>query len=76
MSALIHGCRECDCDIGGAYDNDCDQTSGQCRCRPNINNRRCDVVIPGNFLPALDFYIFEAEEAEVVRVGRMKVLTC
>ena len=69
MSALIHGCRECDCDIGGAYDNDCDQTSGQCNCRPNIDNRRCDLVVSGNFLPALDYYIFEAEDAEVVNVS-------
>lgn len=68
MSAIPQGCNECDCDVGGAYDNDCNSITGQCRCRPNINNRRCDIVVSGNFLPALDFYLFEAEDAEVVKV--------
>nr|XP_026694945.1 laminin subunit beta-2 isoform X3 [Ciona intestinalis] len=65
MSAIPHGCNECDCDIGGAYDNDCNQASGQCNCRPNINHRRCDSVISGNFLPGLDYYLYEAEDAEI-----------
>jgi len=25
------GCKPCDCDIGGAYDNYCDVVTGQCR---------------------------------------------
>jgi len=79
MSAAAQGCNECDCDLGGAYDNDCDSTSGQCNCRPNIDSRRCDVVTSGNFLPGLDYYVFEAEDAELgpVRcacVGRVLTL--
>ncbi|XP_078493524.1 laminin subunit beta-1 isoform X3 [Ciona intestinalis] len=65
MSAIPHGCNECDCDIGGAYDNDCNQASGQCNCRPSIDHRRCDSVISGNFLPGLDYYLYEAEDAEI-----------
>ncbi|XP_076804829.1 laminin subunit beta-1-like isoform X2 [Clavelina lepadiformis] len=65
MSSIAQGCNECDCDIGGAYDNDCDQTTGQCNCRPSIEQRRCDAVVSGNFLPGLDYYVFEAEEAEI-----------
>nr|CAB3263373.1 laminin subunit beta-1 [Phallusia mammillata] len=69
MSATPQGCNECDCDIGGAYDNDCNQRTGQCNCRPHIERRRCDLVTSGNFLPGLDHYIFEAEEAEIQRGG-------
>lgn len=25
------GCKPCDCDLGGAYDNFCDVITGQCR---------------------------------------------
>ena len=34
------GCQPCDCDIGGAHDNNCDIITGQCTCRPNIEGRR------------------------------------
>ena len=31
-----NGCKACDCDPGGSYDNQCDVVTGQCKCRPNI----------------------------------------
>ena len=64
MSATPNGCTECDCDVGGSYNNDCDLMTGQCVCRPHIERRRCDLVSPGYFLPDLDFYVFEAEESD------------
>ena len=57
------GCKACDCDIGGSYDNNCDILSGQCKCRPNVEGRRCDVVKDGFFSGGLDYLLFEGELA-------------
>jgi len=35
------GCQPCDCDILGAYDNNCDAITGQCRCRSNFEGQKC-----------------------------------
>ena len=58
-----NGCKPCDCDPGGAYDNHCDVITGQCKCRPNVGGRRCDVVNDGFFTGSLDFLLFEGELA-------------
>ena len=57
------GCTPCDCDIGGSYDNNCDVDTGQCKCRPHINGRRCDEIEDEYFTGSLDFLIFEGENA-------------
>ena len=36
LSNDINGCKPCDCDVGGSFDNNCDVMTGQCACRPNI----------------------------------------
>lgn len=38
LSDSQEGCKPCDCDIGGAYDNMCDVVTGQCSWvdKPNI----------------------------------------
>ena len=58
-----NGCKPCDCDIGGSYDNNCDVITGQCKCRPNVGGRRCDSVDDGYFSGPLDFLLFEGELA-------------
>ncbi|XP_051947740.1 laminin subunit beta-2-like [Xyrauchen texanus] len=66
--ALSHdasGCRGCDCDVGGATDNQCSMETGQCRCRSHIIGRQCNQVESGYFFMALDHYLYEAENAKL-----------
>lgn len=58
-----NGCKPCDCDIGGATDNNCDVVTGQCKCRPNVGGRRCDQVEDGFYTGPLDYLLFEGELA-------------
>ncbi|XP_012943161.1 laminin subunit alpha isoform X2 [Aplysia californica] len=46
--ALI-GCQRCNCDYQGVLDRNlnCDQRTGQCSCKANIGERRCDTCLPG-----------------------------
>ena len=64
----VGGCKPCDCDMGGAVHNDCDQLTGQCVCRPNVIGRRCNELYSGYFSPELDYLILEAEEANITGV--------
>ncbi|KAM4570137.1 laminin subunit beta-1b [Odontesthes bonariensis] len=64
LSNDMDGCRPCDCDQGGAVDNNCDPHSGQCVCREHMFGRRCDQVESGFYFIALDHYTYEAEEAK------------
>ncbi|VDP08781.1 unnamed protein product [Soboliphyme baturini] len=61
----VDGCKACDCDLGGAYDNNCDVLNGQCRCRRHFTGRRCDQPESGYFCANLDFYTYEAENAKI-----------
>ncbi|XP_041046913.1 laminin subunit beta-1-like [Carcharodon carcharias] len=64
LSNDMAGCRQCECDFGGSYNNRCSMGNGQCDCRPNIISRQCQEVEPGFFCMPLDFYTYEAEKAE------------
>ncbi|XP_032424850.1 laminin subunit beta-2 isoform X1 [Xiphophorus hellerii] len=65
LSHDLNGCRGCECDIGGALDNQCSIDSGQCRCRSHITGRDCTKVESGYFFMALDHFIYEAEFAQM-----------
>ncbi|XP_029018655.2 laminin subunit beta-1b [Betta splendens] len=65
LSNDMDGCRPCDCDKGGAVNNNCDPHSGQCVCREHMFGRRCDQVESGFYFIALDHYTFEAEDARL-----------
>ena len=43
------GCQPCNCDLGGAIDNECDVVTGQCTCQPGSDTgRKCDMMIVGD----------------------------
>uniref|UniRef100_A0A8C7EI73 Laminin subunit beta-1 n=1 Tax=Nothoprocta perdicaria TaxID=30464 RepID=A0A8C7EI73_NOTPE len=65
LSNDMDGCRPCDCDLGGALNNNCSSESGQCECRPHMFGRQCNQVEPGYYFISLDHYIYEAEEANL-----------
>ena len=62
-SSSFDGCQPCDCNLGGSSSILCDINSGQCFCQPGLTGRTCSDVIPGYFLPSIDYLLYEAEYA-------------
>lgn len=60
LSSSPDGCTQCECDVGGSYDNECDVISGQCNCRPHMQGRDCSKPKQHYFIPTLH-KIVEAE---------------
>ncbi|KAL0267895.1 UNVERIFIED_CONTAM: hypothetical protein PYX00_010038 [Menopon gallinae] len=58
------GCKPCNCDPGGSYDNDCDVITGQCRCRPHVIGRTCNQAEQTYFTGFPDYMVYEAELAK------------
>ena len=69
LSEDPQGCKACDCDVGGAYDNNCDQSTGQCSCKPSVIGRQCNKVSPGYFITDLDYLRYEGEFASGIGVS-------
>ncbi|KAJ6668143.1 hypothetical protein lerEdw1_015520 [Lerista edwardsae] len=67
LSPDLHGCRPCDCSVGGARDNQCATETGQCRCSSHMVGRQCNQVQTGYYRIALDHYTYEAEEARLLQ---------
>ena len=68
LSRSSRGCKACECDVGGSYERNCEQLTGQCRCRTSITGRRCDQVVDGNYFPLPDHLKYESEEAKIIGV--------
>ena len=64
LSEDLYGCKLCNCDVGGALSDECNVTTGQCYCKPNIQGTQCTMVQPGFFFAKLDWYTYEGEFAE------------
>uniref|UniRef100_A0AAX7V704 Laminin, beta 2-like n=1 Tax=Astatotilapia calliptera TaxID=8154 RepID=A0AAX7V704_ASTCA len=75
LSNDLAGCRPCDCDFGGAFNNRCMMETGQCDCRRHLIGRQCSDVQPGYFCAPLDFYKYEAEDPDVRTVHREHTLS-
>lgn len=67
------GCKPCDCDVGGSYDNSCDIHSGQCKCRPHATGRTCSHPEQGYFAGSLDFRVYEAEYGGISDRGQLMI---
>ncbi|OAD54662.1 Laminin subunit beta-1 [Eufriesea mexicana] len=61
LSEEPDGCKPCDCDPGGSYENTCDVITGQCRCRPHVSGRTCNQPEQSYYTGSLDFLIYEGE---------------
>uniref|UniRef100_A0A4W4F2Y4 Laminin subunit beta-2 n=1 Tax=Electrophorus electricus TaxID=8005 RepID=A0A4W4F2Y4_ELEEL len=75
LSNDMDGCRPCDCDTGGALNNNCSAETGQCQCREHMFGRSCDQVESGFYFIALDHYVYEAEDAKFGPVNRTPTWT-
>lgn len=58
------GCKPCDCDLGGAFNNSCDAQTGQCFCRPHVSGRSCNVPEQNYYTGWIDYLIYEGEYAK------------
>uniref|UniRef100_A0A4W4F176 Laminin, beta 1a n=1 Tax=Electrophorus electricus TaxID=8005 RepID=A0A4W4F176_ELEEL len=74
LSNDMDGCRPCDCDTGGALNNNCSAETGQCQCREHMFGRSCDQVESGFYFIALDHYVYEAEDAKFGPVSLLYLL--
>lgn len=63
------GCKPCDCDPGGSYENSCDVVTGQCRCRPHVSGRTCNQPEQSYYTGSLDFLIYEGELSRATDVS-------
>ncbi|XP_075218463.1 laminin subunit beta-1-like [Lycorma delicatula] len=66
LSDSPEGCKPCDCDIGGSFDNNCDVITGQCRCRPHLTGRTCNTPEQSFYTGHLDFLVYEGEDAKCI----------
>lgn len=64
------GCKACDCDPGGSYEDSCDVITGQCRCRPHVSGRSCNQPEQSYYTGSLDFLVYEGELSRASDVSR------
>ncbi|XP_037101771.1 laminin subunit alpha-5 isoform X1 [Syngnathus acus] len=60
------GCQGCQCDIGGSEGQACDEQSGRCHCRPNMQGLKCNLAAVDHYFLDLHHLKFEAEEGTML----------
>ncbi|XP_075126694.1 laminin subunit alpha-3 isoform X1 [Leptodactylus fuscus] len=56
------GCKGCQCDVGGSVSHLCDESTGKCICRNNIEGQQCNQPKPQYYVPDLHQMKFEIED--------------
>ena len=56
-------CHPCQCVMAGSLSPICNEITSQCPCKDGVTGLRCDTVLLGQYVKALDAIIFEAENA-------------
>ncbi|XP_030624223.1 laminin subunit alpha-5 [Chanos chanos] len=60
------GCQGCQCDIGGSAGLSCNERTGRCTCRPNVEGPKCNRPRPDHYFPDLHHLKFEIEEGTML----------
>ncbi|XP_053562862.1 laminin subunit alpha-5 isoform X2 [Bombina bombina] len=58
------GCQGCKCDIGGSIGLACNERSGTCQCRENVQGSQCNQPTSGHYFPDLHHLKYEVEEGK------------
>lgn len=58
----LYGCKDCNCDVGGAWKSECDKNTGQCKCHPRITGRDCTQPLTTHYFPTLHQFQYEYED--------------
>ncbi|KAG8571015.1 hypothetical protein GDO81_011505 [Engystomops pustulosus] len=56
------GCKGCQCDVGGAASPLCDESTGKCICRNNIEGQKCNQAKENYYFPDLHQMKYEIED--------------
>ncbi|KAJ7338748.1 hypothetical protein JRQ81_012650, partial [Phrynocephalus forsythii] len=56
------GCKGCECDVGGAVSQVCDDLSGNCQCRRHIVGKACKEPEKNYYFPDLHHIKYEVED--------------
>ncbi|KAM4691986.1 laminin subunit alpha-5 [Rhinophrynus dorsalis] len=56
------GCQGCQCDIGGSIGLACNDKTGACQCRENVQGPHCNQPVSGHYFPDLHHLRYEVED--------------
>ncbi|MGH0150303.1 UNVERIFIED_CONTAM: hypothetical protein FKN15_045804 [Acipenser sinensis] len=60
------GCQGCQCDIGGSIGLTCDDRTGRCQCRKNVEGLKCNQPKRNHYFPDLHHLKFEIEDGTML----------